>query len=79
MSNVAVQLTKMLSKDGVRYQLLSSSVIVAKDKLNEGTTEITFGTKAVNFVDAIEAKNTVGIILWISRETYDNFLKGGAK
>lgn len=77
MSSAAKQLTAMLHDDGVRYQRLTDAVIKAHAK--KGITEITFGTKCVDVFNAIEARDTVGVILWIPRSAYDEAVKGGAQ
>lgn len=77
MSSGVEQLTAMLHDDGVRYQRLTDAVIKAHAK--KGITEITFGTKCVDVFNAIEARNTVGVVLWIPRSAYDEAVKGGAK
>lgn len=76
LSSGAEQLTAMINADGVRYHMLTSVVIEAK--VRKGVTEITFGTKCVDVINAVDARETVGIVLWIPRKVYDGVIKGGA-
>jgi len=72
------QLTQMINGDGVLYQLLPDCIVGAKSKKREQCTEVTFGTRCADVMDAVEGKGVVGIILWVPRNTYDEVLKGGA-
>lgn len=78
-SSALGQLTAMLHDDGVRYHLLSNVILSARLKGKEKITEITFATKCVDVSNAIDARDTVGIILWAPRSAYDEAVKGGAK
>ncbi len=78
MSKAIEQLTQMLSADGVRYQQLPDCISNAAFKKRGSYTEITFGTKCADVVDAVDGKKVVGIILWIPRDTYDKAIKGEA-
>lgn len=79
MSDGVNQLTQMLSADGVRYQQLPDCITDAKLKKRGGYTEITFGTKCADVIDAVDGRNVIGIILWVPRNVYDSVLKGGAE
>ncbi|MGR7403773.1 hypothetical protein ACU61D_11170 [Klebsiella aerogenes] len=77
MSKGIEQLTAMINADGVRYQQLPDSISNATFKKRGGYTEITFGTKCADVLDAVDGRKVIGIILWVPRETYDKVVKGG--
>lgn len=69
------QITEMLKVEGVRQQLLHSSVFEAKINKREKCTEIHFGTRCADVLDAVSADKVVGLILWIPRKEYDEITK----
>ncbi|KGA24941.1 hypothetical protein AO825_08460 [Pectobacterium brasiliense] len=76
MSKGVEQLTAMINHDGVRQQRLIDCIFEAKTNKRQKCTEITFGTKCADVVDACNAQKMVGLILWIPRDVFDKCTKG---
>ncbi len=69
------QIAQMLNAPGIKRQMLHECLIEAEYKSRQKFTEITFGTKCCDVMDAMEARSVVGIILWVPREDFDKAVK----
>ena len=69
------QISQMLNAPGIKRQMLHECLIEAEHKSRQKITEITFGTRCCDVMDATTARNVVGIILWVPREEFDKAVK----
>lgn len=69
------QITQMLNAPGVKQQMLHECLVGAEYKSRQKLTEVTFATRCCDVMDAMEARNKVGIILWVPREEFDKAVK----